>query len=453
MADHLISTFSITRTLTAALATPSPAGGLWAIWRSWIRKGTLAVLDQGLISGSNFLISVLLARWMGATQYGAYALAFSILLLLLITYQALVLEPMCIFGPAQYRECEAAYLGTLLRMHAVFTAATVAIMLTAAFVMRKLAMPHFLISALHGVMLAAPCVLLFWLARRAFYLRLLPGGAAIGAALYCVILMAGVWILYHRLLLSPFTAFLLMGLGALATSILLLLCLKPPLRSGPATPPLGTVAREHWRYGRWALASAAVAWIPWNCTYIVIGSLRGMAATAELKALLNLSLPMQQSFGAFSLLLIPYASRLTYDSGMSGVRKLSRRIACLFAGGAFAYWLFIIIFRERALLLLYGGKYMGLAYLVPWVALSSILSGAVQGHTIVLRGMRAPAKILVVECIGSALCMIVGIPAIQVFGIRGAVAGLLLYSLAGLASVILLLNGSMHMRSWSAVGN
>ena len=32
-------------------------------WR-WITKGGLAILDQGLISGSNFLIGILLARWL-----------------------------------------------------------------------------------------------------------------------------------------------------------------------------------------------------------------------------------------------------------------------------------------------------------------------------------------------------------------------------------------------------
>src|SRR5207244_12202458 len=65
-----------------------------------------AVLDQGLISGSNFLLGILLARWTGAEQYGAYALAFAIFILVSIVYQALVLEPMTVFGPSVYRSEE-----------------------------------------------------------------------------------------------------------------------------------------------------------------------------------------------------------------------------------------------------------------------------------------------------------------------------------------------------------
>jgi O-antigen/teichoic acid export membrane protein len=453
MADQLLASFSMERAVSAATAMPARVAGLWVGWRSWIKKGSLAVLDQGLISGSNFLISVLLARWMSASEYGAYALAFSIFLLFLISYQALILEPMCVFGPAQYRECEPEYFGTLLRMHAMFTVATAAIMLASSLALWKLAMPHFLIGALHGVMFAAPCVLLFWLARRVFYLRIMPGGAVVGAVLYCLILMLGLWVLYRHELLSPFTAFLLMGIGALAASFLLLTRLKLPLRRSAAFPRLGIVTQEHWRYGKWALASAAVAWVPWNCTYILIGSFHGMAATAELKALLNLVLPMQQSFAAFSLILIPYASRLTYDSGMSGVQSLSRRIAWLFAAGAFAYWFLIIIFRERAIHLFYGGKYMDVVHLVPWVAFVSILVGAVQGHMIVLRGMQAPSSIFAVEFTTSAICMAVGIPAIWFFGIRGAVAALVLASAGGLIAAILELHRRVQERTPSVIGN
>lgn len=52
--------------------------------RKWPRsgKGSLAVLDQALIFGSNFLAWVLLARWLAPDQYGSYAVAFTIFVFL-----------------------------------------------------------------------------------------------------------------------------------------------------------------------------------------------------------------------------------------------------------------------------------------------------------------------------------------------------------------------------------
>src|SRR5260370_28321963 len=67
-------------------------------------KGGLAVLDQGLISGSNFLVGILLARWLAPEEYGAYALAFAIFLLLSFVSQSLLFDPMAGFSGSSYRK-------------------------------------------------------------------------------------------------------------------------------------------------------------------------------------------------------------------------------------------------------------------------------------------------------------------------------------------------------------
>jgi hypothetical protein len=40
--------------------------------RNWAPRGLPALLDQGLISGSNFALGVALARWGGPSSYRAY---------------------------------------------------------------------------------------------------------------------------------------------------------------------------------------------------------------------------------------------------------------------------------------------------------------------------------------------------------------------------------------------
>src|ERR1700710_657884 len=77
---------------------------------AWMGRVFLAVADQGLISGSNFAIGILLARWMKPEQYGAYALAFSVFLLLSQFHGSIVLEPMAVFGSSTYRSRLRGYL-------------------------------------------------------------------------------------------------------------------------------------------------------------------------------------------------------------------------------------------------------------------------------------------------------------------------------------------------------
>ena len=88
---------------------------------SWGSKGGLAVLDQALISGSNFVVSILLGRWLMPDQYGAYAVAFGIYIMLSLVYQSLVLEPMGVFGGSVFRSNLRGYLKSLVWLHVVLS--------------------------------------------------------------------------------------------------------------------------------------------------------------------------------------------------------------------------------------------------------------------------------------------------------------------------------------------
>jgi len=83
----------------------------------WMTKCGLAVLDNGLISGSNFLLGILLARWLAPEEYGAYALSFSLFILVGFLYQALLLEPLSVFAGSTYRDNLRGYLKKALTIH------------------------------------------------------------------------------------------------------------------------------------------------------------------------------------------------------------------------------------------------------------------------------------------------------------------------------------------------
>jgi O-antigen/teichoic acid export membrane protein len=397
-------------------------------WLPWVGKGSLAVLDQGLISGSNFLIGILLARWLAPAAYGAYALAFAIFILLSLFYQALILEPMYVFGPSQYRNCQREYLGNLLWIHGGLVLPIAIILATAAWAVHLAVSSSSLPGALAGVTLAAPCVLLYWLARGAFYVKLAPHVAVSGAVLYCALVLGGLWVVYQRGLLSPFSAFLLMGLGALVVSGQLLIRLRPALKRGSSDGTVSAVWREHWKYGRWALAGSVMAWIPWNIPYILVSSFSGMAGAGELKALLNLTLPVAQGSTAVFLLAQPYASGVQSREGAGAIGKVTRKVTLLFTCIAGAYWVLVTALRRPIVFFLYGGHYVEVGHLVPWVALASVLAIVAYGPTIALRAMQSPASVFVAYGASGAIALAVGIPATRSFGLRGVILSIILSS-------------------------
>src|SRR5215207_5805684 len=78
---------------------------------SWVRKGAATILDQGLISGSNFVVTLALARLLGPESYGAYALVFSVFLLFAMLHQAILQEPMAVLASWHFSDRRREYLG------------------------------------------------------------------------------------------------------------------------------------------------------------------------------------------------------------------------------------------------------------------------------------------------------------------------------------------------------
>lgn len=400
--------------------------------RPWCTKAFFAIVDQGLISGSNFILGILLARWLGVAEYGAYALAYAIFVLLSLVYQSLLLEPMSVFGPSEYRGKLRSYSGTLLWIHAAIALVTFIVLGGTAAAMRQF--PHFgdLTPALIGAAIAAPCVLLFWLARRLYYLTLSSSQAAAGAVLYSTLLFGILALLKHQFrdVITPMLAFVITAIAALVTSGYLLLRFKPALSWTAADPGLRDVSVQHWEYGRWALASAIFMWVPWNIFYTLVASFSGMAQSGQLRALLNFALPLAQTYAAFSLLFLPHAASLNSDVGWNAVRRNATRITLLFVLGGTVYWALICIFRTEVIRLLYAGQYASIAGYLPWVGLASIMWGASQGPALALRARKSPSEVFVMYIVSALVAVAVGIPATLKFGLSGAVAAIAISSAA-----------------------
>jgi O-antigen/teichoic acid export membrane protein len=406
-------------------------------------KGGLAVLDQALISGSNFLLGILLARWLLPAEYGAYALAFAIFLLLSFVSQSLLFEPMAVFSGSAYRKSMRGYFRSVLWLHLAMTVITFVLLGTAAGVAFLRSEPNGLPGALLGVTLASPCILLFWLARRAYYTQLSPARAASGALVYCILLVSGLFLIHHRQQLSPFSAYLLMGVGALATAGYLLWHLRRILPGIEAGPRFADACRRHWDYGRWALASSVATWIPYYLYYPLLSTFSGMAQAGELRALMNLALPLEQTFTALSSLLLPWAARVQERDGISSAPRLNRRLTALYTGGAILYWAVLIPLKGPAFHLLYGGKYLEVAYLLPLVGLETLLSSAAFGPVTVLRAMESPSSIFYARCSASVLSLAIGIPLTRSYGLTGAVWSMVLANVAAFLVTVYVLKQKM----------
>ena len=405
----------------------------------WVAKGGLAIADYGLISGSNFLLGVLLARWLAPDQYGAYALAFSIFVLVAFLYQALLLEPLSVFSGTTYRDNIRGYLLTATWLHWVISFVVCFLLGATAVAARVWWHSSVLAVAFAGLTIATPFILIHAMARRSFYLKLSPAPAAFASFFYCLLVTGGVFFAYSEGWLTSFTAYLLMGLAALVSGVIMLLQLNAKLEPATGHARLQEVWAKHWEYGKWALGTCVVGWIP-NYVYIpLVSSFSGVSTGGELRALMNFSAPLLQTFAALSMLFLPYAARVQAKEGRAAVSALSWKLALLFVGGGALYWAVLIPLRLPLFHLVYAGKYVQSSSLIPLFALETMFWSAALGPAILLRGMESPRSLFFANAAASVIALVIGVPATRYFGLHGVVWSMILANLVYMVAAYIML--------------
>src|SRR5580692_11361815 len=395
---------------------------------SWATMGGLAILDQALFAGTNFLVNILLGRWLTPAQYGAFALVYSFFFLFSTFHTAVLTEPMMVFGPGKYAPHFRKYVGILICGHFSLMIPGSVILLVAASVTG-----HFYRGgserAFLGLVVAAPLILLLWLVRQTFYIKLQPGWSAVGGVLYLVFFLAVVFVLRAQNRLSPMTAFLGMGAGALAASVFLLIRLQPRWTRGPNLTA-SLVASEHRRYGRWSIAAVAVQWFPSNIYYALLPAWMGLAGSGALRAFMNLAMPALHSISPLSSLFLPLLVQARQQDGSQLMTKRMKSFLTLLVAGSAVYLGLLLYFRSEVLNLCYAGKYLEYGWLP--VFLVGLLPITVSLNAVLGCGLRALERPdLVFWCyVGSSVVTIVaGIPLSARLGIVGALSGVLLSSL------------------------
>jgi O-antigen/teichoic acid export membrane protein len=384
-------------------------------WSLWMRRAALAVSEQGLVSGANFVLNIMLARWLSPEQYGAYALAFSLYVLLLGIHQNYFLEPMAVFGTSTYKDHQRKYYGALIWMQLAFSGVLIILVLIAAFVADRIWSGSSVGSTLVGMSITAPIVLIAALARATCYVRLEPAPATHAAAIYAVIVLSGCAIVNHLGYLSPLSVFLLMAFGAAISAIYLLPKVRPEL----SFQFVEGAIRDHWHFGRWGLASLPVYWAMENMAYLISGAFLGMREVGAARAIANTILPLGQMTSAIGRLMQPYVSSEFNERGTQGVARATRNFAVVLCCVCGLYIVTSTLFRHEIMRLLYGQKFSEYAYLLPLASTAVSIYVVYQAFSIGLRALHNPKPLLLAYIAAAVVSLLGGAIGVRIAGLWG----------------------------------
>ncbi len=394
--------------------------------RRWLAPGVLSILDQGLVSGANFILVVLFARWLAPADYGAVAVGLSVFLLAANFHHALLLEPMSVMGPRQFGQRMGGYFCAMLGVHAG-AVALLAVLLGAAAALWRGSAPS-LAAALAGLSLSTPVVLSFWVLRRICYVRADPATALRGGFTFLAGALAGAAAARAMRWQSAAALFLITGGAALCACAVLLPPVRRRLRDGtPAASVLWEALAAHWNYGRWMVGVSLTYWVANSAFPVLLGAGAGLAASAELRAIENLTSPVLQATGALSLLLLPWVAGQTQSEGPAYLQRFQRRAMGTALAITGSYLGCVWLFSRPLMRLLYGpGAYAGLAGLVPLVAAATLVRGVSDlSLSTALKGAARPDAHFLATLVSSAFVLSGGWVLVERWRVPGAAAAML----------------------------
>lgn len=410
--------------MSAVAATVASARVRWRQGEGARVLGRLWPLaDQALVSGTNFVTMVLLARGMAPARFGSFTLLYAVLLFANGLQSSLITQPHNVLAATRTGEDYRRFTTSLAIAQLVVAAAAGLLALAAG-----------AIGLLVGWR-AAPLLMILGAAIVAWQLqefvrRVLYTERRVSAAFVNdLISYAGqgvtVAVLWRFSELTPGVALWVIAATSAAGAAYGFVQIRPSL----IATFRGDALRETWHFGKWLAGGETLRWLSSVELYQYLAAgLLGTAATATIRS-------AQVIFGPTRLLLfslndvLPIKFARSLRSGAAHLHADVRRVYLLTLLPLALYCGGVALFAGPLLRLLYGPAYAGGARVLMLYALSAFVSYVAIIVAAALKARRMTRSVFDTYVITSIIAVTCGWAFIELFGVQGALVGMIVTSI------------------------
>lgn len=290
------------------------------IYRRIGRDTSFALLDQGIVSASRFITTVVIGRICGAAQLGEFSLAFQLSVLLAVAQETLISTPYTIFGNRYEGKERAEYAGSVLVHSGALTILAMACLaLAATFLSFGSGRNDF--SQIIWILAAiTPFIVLREFGRRFAFAHMRMKVAVVLDLVMAIIQIGGLSLLAVTDLLSARTALWTMGLAAAVSSTGWLIYDRRQFsfRLKKVIPAW----LNNWTTGRWLFGGSMVGAATDASLYWLLAFMSGLTATgifAACMAIVQLANPVILGMSNY---LEPLTARAFARGGRENVRQI-----------------------------------------------------------------------------------------------------------------------------------
>jgi O-antigen/teichoic acid export membrane protein len=382
----------------------------------------LVLIDQVVFSGTSFVVTALLARFLPIDLFGAFSSIILAVYLVLSVSNAMVIQPMQVaysrFGNAT------TYFGFTLFMQLVIAL----IAATAGLVLGHLSAHYFQVNySINWHAVAA--LVLFWLLhdyfRKTFLAKQAIKKTIVVDCVLASIQLGGIIGLYLFQLLTLNAAITVLASGYAAAFIVAMAISQIPLSTIRYS---ATYFTYHKKEGAFLVLSSLLQWWSSNLFVIASGLFLGSAALGAFRL-------VQSMFGVLNILLqtyenyvLPKAAKLYADSLTEAklfLRLVSKKGAVLFA----LVLVPLFLFSKQAILLVGGPQYQDYHFVVKGMVLLYAIIYSGYAVRLPIRMLALNKAFFIGYCISFAFSAATFHYLLQNFNLIGAISGLIINQL------------------------
>lgn len=406
------------------------------------RRGTaanaiLSVVDQAVVSGTNFITIVIIGRMCTKHDLGIYSLAFSVLLLIRGIQYQVINAPYMIYWSRRSQSDRGVYLGSSVVHQIALTALAVVGLIGQLILLWNGVGPPGLVPVVWVLVAGIPFLLFREFLRNLALAHLrMVDAIAIDATVAAVQLGVMAALAFFELLTIPAvyaTTALACGLACLGWRI----GRQETLQF--ARKRIVSDWSGNWCFGKWALWShLAGGSIPYIMPWIVAAA-HGEADTGVLAAastLVGLSNTFVIGLGNF---LTPRAALAFSKEGIRSLARVLAGFAIVFAVALGAFCVLIACFGDPLAVLIYGDRYRGIGTIIMLLALTVLANSLRMTAGSGLWSMERPRANFLADIVTLLVTLSVTAACVGPFGVLGAAIGMLSGAIAGAVTGAVLL--------------
>jgi len=384
------------------------------------RQGYLAAIDQSVISLSNFVATIILARNVDPTQLGVYGVGFVTLRLVRAVQDGLIVQPMNVFGAGMPQDEFKRYATSTSLFQIALAILSATIVAVCGWALIEL-----------GNDTAGPTLFILWLPflwwqlqeylRRMLYTR----GKVLSAVITSVI-GNGARIALMIYLVNQGRLTGISGLEAIAWGAFVAIIPSLWFTRNYWTRQMASLQetwQHNWNFGRWLLGSYLANWAAVEFYPILTAGLISFAAAGAYRALQNLVAPIHLLLRAIDTFLTPRAAKLYEKNGPGALTQTLRSIYLAIGIPVLAILIIALVFPEQLLSLIYGDTYLAYSNGVILMALFYALMFAYWPLQSIFKAAQLSQPIFIANILAIVSMFTIGIWAILNWGVYGTIIG------------------------------